>query len=312
LRNLVALSLIVRPLSKYADLLGFLWDPEADSSEANLRSLTKYRSSLASAAFDVPPHLASAYLERLEEHPETLRAESILPISRWAEIADISPELVPNQFDILFGRLRDAGIRLHLVLDLSPTPIGRAYLDGNGGETLTESYIAALEIYAAEIVALRDRLGEGLDLTLILPDVASRYLPAQLSFEVGLDNDSFVREQTNVAPYDIGDFVEIVGARYPSHADSRVISEVANLANVNESVSLSTAAWLLGQRVADLPSMSSTKSLSWSQEDFDRAIRGLSQMIGLPVSGDNSGRRVVELFFAGLERALLPREEPQA
>lgn len=310
-RNLVVRPQIVQPREAYRNLIGFVPDTNADEAES-LRALGKHRAAVGSAAFDVRPDLVAFYLSAIEHSPEQLRIHSTKPITRWADLADLCPRLVQEQLGNLSCRLGQLGVRLHGVIDLSPSPIGRTYIRGKGGERLTNSYRNALRIYLAELLSLRDRIVCAFDLTIIAPEPAVEHLPPQLRFDLDNKATHAVREQTDLMPYDTSDLVQMVRARYLQECDTRLIAELSALAHLDDSVAVTTATWLLGQQVADLPSMSKGRSQFWCQEDFDAAIRGLSQMIGLAVSGDTGGHRVAELFLAGLERALPDREDSLA
>lgn len=170
----------------------------------------------------------------------------------WSQMEALAPNLVNDELGTILCRFNDvARGRLLLMVDLSPTPIGRVYLGPDGGEHLTRTYLEAAEAIMQAIRDLVDGLNTAaskaaerpiqvIDAVIAAPTVALTEL-------VGSAGLAESREVSPLEPRDLFDMLGREAFRPGVVAPRGGLDDVldARYVDLPRNCGLSTASWLL-------------------------------------------------------------------
>jgi hypothetical protein len=267
----------VFPSAEFARILGV--NDEADLNEHRARLLRWTSASIDPGdAFDAPID-------------EPMRAK----------ITSASAVFDPNRRVELLRGLGRLGVELRILIDASPTPVGRSF---NGSvERLTRPYFETLGHLVRELSAITSS-ASNVGVTFLLPEDAIDELAVE-------GNSKPPRAVLDFPPYSAIDLLQMIDKTYFADEASRFSRlEFARSVPFDQSIAISTAAWMLSGRVDNIFNESGDRRMRsgfWYQEEFDEAIRGLAQMIGLPTS-IGSDHEISVRLLAGLHGGL-PRRD---
>jgi len=146
----------------------------------------------------------------------------------WKAIERMAPTLFGDYQQIIRELNSKGRIRISLLLDLSPTPVGRQYLGVEDGEYLTEPYFKVLKCVSKALTSIMGEMfSTFLDTTYFMPELAWNQFSADLHSQ---ESDVIPFE-----PYRPVDVFAMLTRRYPPHYDLNTGPYSEALANVLDS-----------------------------------------------------------------------------
>ena len=210
----------------------------------------------------------------------------------WSALAARSPALARDELRAtLEGLAASIGLRIRLILDLSPSPAGRLKL-GPSGEHLAAEYLRVVSTAIPIVDRISSSLAAPTDLCAVIPDsVPLEVLGERISQAY----------QVRFAPYRSADFFSMLASGVVDGPDQARSDELAavldsRLARLDPQTALTTAMWLLDLAIDNQASAVSYKlsPQTWTESDFDDLVYRV-------VSGD-AGRRAVSELRASPEQ----------